>query len=111
MFEALLSIAVGLSVSAAVPTVGTYSIYQNYTALSLNLTVTTILFYCTHRSSKCNWSPTHDYRNPLRWLLHQDWFPPNSCELGALLLAVSLDLRGETDACFPVYCLNPDMKC
>ena len=44
MFEALLSIAVGLSVSAAVPTVGTYSIYQNCCiALSLNLTATTIL--------------------------------------------------------------------
>ena len=101
MFEALLSIAVGLSVSAAVPTVGTYSIYQNCcTALSLNLTVTTILFYCTSRSSKCHRSPTDDYRNPLRWLLHQDWFPPNRRQLGALLLTFSLDLRGETDACF-----------
>jgi hypothetical protein len=101
MFEALLSIAVGLSVSAAVPTVGAYSIYQNcYTALSLNLTLTTILFYCPRRSSKCHRAPTNDYRNPLRWLLHQDWFPPNRRQLGALLLTISLDLRSETHACF-----------
>ena len=57
-------------------------------------------FYCPRRSSKCHRSPTDDYRNTLCWLLHQDWFPPNRCQLGALLFTFSLDLRGDTNACF-----------
>ena len=74
MFEALIAIAVGLCVSAAVPTVGTHSLYQSKLlprAIDESHTDHPPFFsFATRRSSKRYWSSLDDYWYSFRWLLH-----------------------------------------